>query len=97
MAVGSGFGTGTVGVTARTTNNSVQVADKMSSEGVILESTSFGGTKEVTETVYTDSFVNEALNGQSGTDIVTAHNLTESNDNYATADKTTRSALPAGA
>ena len=79
---------------SRNTNNSVQVAEKENQNGDILEMHTFGGKSEVQEEVYSSSFSNEAINGQEGSsDIVTAHNLIEVNNNYAREQKTKVSAL----
>ena len=82
---------------SRNTNFSVSVAEKSDENGVIDALASYGGASETTEEVYVDaaSFVNLATNEQSGTSIVTAHSLIESNTEYARASKTTRAALPA--
>lgn len=82
---------------SRNTNYSSQVAEKMDENGVIDDMTAYGSTSETTEEVYVDaaSFANEATNQQTGTSIVTAHSLIESNTEYARASKTTRAALPA--
>lgn len=90
------FGTGATGILSRSTSASAQVADKMDEEGTIIDSTSHGATREVTEETYTDAFVNEALNGQTGTDIVTAHDYNEVNDDYAKQTVTHRHASPSG-
>lgn len=87
------FGTGTTGILSRTTSNSVQTADKLNENGDILDTTSFGGTTEVTEETYTDTFTNLAVNGQSGDDIVTSHEFNEVNNDYAKQTKTTRSRI----
>ena len=82
---------------SRNSNYSSQVAEKMDENGVIDDMTAYGSTSETTEEVYVDaaSFANEATNQQTGTSIVTAHSLIESNTEYARASKTTRAALPA--
>ena len=82
---------------SRNTNYSVQVAEKLDENGVIADMTAHGGAAETVTEVYVDaaSFANEATNVQSGTSIVTAHSLIESNTEYARASKTTRAALPA--
>jgi len=85
------YGTGATGVLSRSTSATVQVADKLDEDGNIVESTSFGGTTEVTEETYTDTFTNEATNAQSGDDIVTSHDYSEVNNDYAKQTKTTRS------
>jgi len=92
-----GFGTSTSGVISNNTNYSAQVGEKMDEVGTIIDMTSYGSTSETTEEVYVDaaSFVNEATNDQSGTSIVTAHSLVESNTEYARANRTIRAALPA--
>jgi hypothetical protein len=58
-----------------------------------LESTSFGGVKEVTEETHTDTFTNEATNGQNGADITTSHEYNEVNNEYAKQTKTVRSKI----
>ena len=85
------FGTGAVGILSRQTSATTQTADKLNEEGNILETTSFGGTVEVTEETYTDTFTNEAVNEQQGNDIVTSHDYNEVNNDYAKQTKTTRS------
>ena len=87
------FGTGTAGVLSRSTSATVQVADKLDEDGNIVESTSFGGVKEVTEENYTDTFSNEATNAQSGADITTSHEFSEVNNDYAKETKTVRSKI----
>jgi hypothetical protein len=82
-----------------TEDNSVEVAEKLNSEGTIVGMTTHGGKKEVTEEFYLDgedtAITNEALNGQSGTtDIVTKHTLTEKNNEYQKVSITKVSALP---
>ena len=88
-----GFGTGSIGILSRQTSNTVQAADKLDEDGNIVESTSFGGIKEVTEETHTDTFTNAATNGQSGSDIVTSHEYNEVNNEYAKETKTTRSKI----
>lgn len=87
------FGTGATGILSRQTSNTVQTADKLDESGNILESTSFGGVTEVTEETHTDSFTNEATNGQAGDDIITSHEYNEVNNEYAKQTKTTRSKI----
>jgi hypothetical protein len=82
---------------SRNTNNTVQVAEKLTAKGVIEDMHTHGGAAETTEEIYADSISNAALNGQSGTSVVTAHGLNETNVDYARATKTTRAALAAGA
>ena len=83
---------------SRQTNHSVQVAEQIGPTGVILDMTTHGGASETTEEVYidADSFENEAVNGQTGTEVVSAHNLIESNADYCRAQKTTREAQLSG-
>lgn len=88
-----GFGIAELGVQSRQTSNTVQTADKLTEEGNILESTSFGGVTEVTEETYTDTFVNTATNGQTGADIITSHEFNEVNNDYAKQTITTRSKI----
>jgi len=92
-----GFGIDTSGNISRNTNYNVNVAEKLSEVGNIDEMTAYGGAEETTLESYVDaaSFANEATNSQSGDTVVTAHNLIESNTEYARQSKTTRVALPA--
>ena len=87
------FGTGATGILSRQTSATTQTADKLNEDGNILESTSFGATVEVTEESYTDTFVNAAVNSQSGASIVTSHDYNEVNNDYAKQTKTTRSVV----
>lgn len=91
-----GFGA-PAGKINQTQSFSATTAQKDDENGVIEEFTAYGATSETTEEVYIDaaSFDNEATNEQSGTSIVTAHSLIESNTEYARANKTTIAALPA--
>lgn len=82
-----------------TEDNSVEVAEKLDSKGTIVDMTTHGGKKEVSEDFFLDgvetTITNEALNGQSGTtDIVTKHTLTEKNNEYQKVSITKVSALP---
>jgi len=82
-----------------TEDYSVEVAEKLDSKGTIIDMTTHGGKKEVTEEFYLDgtttTITNEAKNGQSGTtDIVTKHTLTEKNNEYQKVSITKVSALP---
>jgi len=82
-----------------TEDNSVEVAEKLDSEGTIVDMTTHGGKKEVSEDFFLDgvetTITNEALNGQTGTtNIVTKHTLTEKNNEYQKVSLTKVSALP---
>lgn len=82
-----------------TEDNSVEVAEKLDSEGTIVDMTTHGGKKEVSEDFFLDgeatTITNEALNGQTGTtNIVTKHTLTEKNNEYQKVSITKVSALP---
>ena len=82
-----------------TEDNSVEVAEKLDSEGTIVDMTTHGGKKEVSEEFYLDgvetTITNAALNGQTGTtNIVTKHTLTEKNNEYQKVSLTKVSALP---
>lgn len=93
-----GFGDSTVGNISTNTAYTVQTADKMDEQGRIDEMTTYGGTEEITEEVYSDagSFTNLATNGQTGntsTAAVTSHTLIESNTDYARSTKVSRKAL----
>ena len=81
-----------------TEDYSVEVAEKLDSKGTIIDMTTHGGKKEVTEEFYLDgtttTITNEAKNGQSGTtNIVTKHTLTEKNNEYQKVSITKVSAL----
>ena len=70
------------GALSRNTNNSVQVAEKVNSDGVIIDFYTYGEATEVSEEIYVvgdTALVSEAVNGQSGLSVVTGHNLVESN------------------
>lgn len=89
------FGIPEAGILARSTNNSVDAVDKLNEVGEIIEQHTTGGTTEITETQYTDLFANTAVNGQEATSVITGHNLTEVNNDYAKEEITTRTALAA--
>lgn len=74
---------------SKNTNNSVQIAEKIGPDGAITDMTSHGAKTETTEEFYSSSFSNGAVNGQSGASIISAHNLIESNTDYAREQKTT--------
>lgn len=80
---------------SRQESNKVEVAKKISGNGTVLEYTTHGGEKTVTEEVYADSITNEALNGQVGTSAVSDHGFNQVNNDYAKATKTTLTALAA--
>ena len=87
-----GFGLDT-GI-SRNTTHTAQVAEKIGPDGTIEDMTTHGAAADITEEVYMDvsSFVNEAVNGQTGTEVVTSHGLIESNTDYSRVTKTTREA-----
>jgi len=87
------MGFGVTSGLSKQTNNSVSVAEKINSKGAIVEMTTHGGKQEVQEEVYSDALTNEAVNGQSGTSVVSNHNLIESATDYARESKTTITAL----
>mgnify|MGYP000844967654 FL=1 len=81
-----------------TEDNTVEVAELKNKNGTIIDMTTHGGKKEVTEEFFlaaeATTITNEALNGQTGaTDIVTKHSLTEKNNEYQKASITKVSAL----
>lgn len=79
-----------------TTRYSVQFADKVDTDGSIIEFTTYGGTEEISTEAYADSISNAATNGQTGTTIAGAtieHSYIESNTDYARETKTVRKAL----
>jgi len=81
-----------------TEDNTVEVAELKDSTGTIIDMTTHGGKKEVTEEFFlaadATTITNEALNGQTGADdIVTKHSLTEKNNEYQKASITKVSAL----
>ena len=85
---------------SKSTNNSVQTAQKIGTKGEVTEMKTYGGMEEITETDYCGAtFTNEAVNGQTGTTssgVVTAHNLEEVAEDYAKITKTTQKPLAAG-
>jgi hypothetical protein len=88
------------GAESYTEDNTVEVAELKNKNGTIIDMTTHGGKKEVTEEFFLaaadTTITNEALNGQTGaTDIVTKHSLTEKNNEYQKASITKVSALPA--
>ena len=91
------FGTGTTGVISRNTSNTVSHAEKLSEVGVINDMTSYQGARETTIETYVDaaSFSNEATDSQSGDTIITAHNIVETNTDYARSTITMRQTLSA--
>ena len=91
-----GWGKSTAGI-SKSTNNSVTVAEKLNQNGDIDEMRSYGGKTEIQEEVYIDAsaFTNEAVNGQSGSSVISAHNLIESNTDFCRSQKTTVTALTA--
>jgi len=93
-----GFGVSGTAAISRSTNCSVQVAEQVGKDGTIEDMTTHGGKIETTEETYIDagSFTNEATNAQVGTEVVSAHNLIESNTDYCRANKTTVEALASG-
>lgn len=101
MAVPAGFGVKAEdekNYTSRSTNYSVQTADKTDSNGVIIDQVTHGGTKEVQEEYYCDdaaAFENPAVNGQNGETVVTAATVTESAADFCKVSVTKRTLLPA--
>jgi len=87
------FGTGATGVISRSTNRTVQVAEKTDEDGTIVDMTTYGGATEVTEEVFADAAGTDVVNGDTGTSVDTAETFTESNTEYARLSKTTRTAL----
>ena len=79
-------------ITGRTTNNSVQVADMTNRVGDIVKQATYQEVTEITEDSFlvTETFTNEAVRAQSGQEVVTGHNLAESNTGFATVQRTLR-------
>ena len=75
---------------SRNTNGTAQVAEKLGITGGIEDMTTHGAAVEVETEEYSDSFSNEAVDGQSGTSVVTGHSFAETNTDYARERKTTR-------
>lgn len=85
---------------SRETSNTVQTAQKTTELGAISDMETFGGLETVTEEIFSSSFSNEALNGQSGTTsvgVVTEHTHIENNEDYSRERKVTVKPLAAGA
>ena len=101
MGIPKGFGVSSEdekNYTSRSTNYSVQTADKTDSNGVIIDQVTHGGTKEVQEEYYCDdaaAFENPAVNGQNGETVVTSAQITESSADFCKASVTKRTLLPA--
>lgn len=91
------FGTGDTAI-SRNTNHDAQVAEQIGGDGTVVGMTTYGAKKTTTERHYVDraSFENEAVNGQNGTEVVSAHNLIEVNTDYVQEEKTTVEALASG-
>lgn len=76
-------------LTGRTTNNTAQVAELVNADGVIIDLHTHGAKTEITEDGFmSGEFVNEAVDGQSGMEVVNAHNVTESNTDWTRFSKT---------
>jgi len=82
---------------SRQTNNSVNVAEQLNNHGDIVDMTAYGGKEEKTEETYSTSFTNAAVNGQTGSSVVSGNNLIESNTEYAREQKTTVTRLSTAA
>lgn len=79
------------------TNNNVQVAEMINNKGDIIDMTSYGGKQETQEEYYSATFTNAAVNGQTGSSIVSTHNLNQVATDYAKENKTTVVALSTAA
>ena len=79
------------------TNNSVQIAEQINNKGDVVDMTGYGGKTETTEEYYSASFENTAVNGQTGSSIISAHNLNQVATDYAKETKTTVVALSTAA
>ena len=86
-----------VGTLSRKQSAKVDVAKKYDNRGVPVEATSHGAEIEQTDEMYSDSFVNETVNLQSGTSIITAQTFDEVNTDYAKGTKTTLTLVTATA
>lgn len=82
---------------SRTTNNTVNVAEQLNNHGDIVDMTAYGGKEEKAEEYYSSSFTNAATNGQTGSTVVSGHNLIEGNTEYAREQKTTVTRLSTSA
>lgn len=67
----------------------VDVAKKYDNLGRPIEGTTHGAELETSEEMYSDTFSNAALNGQSGTSLITGHTYDEVSTDYAKETKTT--------
>lgn len=84
---------------SRETSNTVQTAQKTDEIGSITEMESFGGIETKTEELFSSTFTNTAVNGQTGTTsagIITEHSLIENNEDYARERLVTVKPLAAG-
>lgn len=87
------FGVDSPGILSRTTSATVEVVKRLNTKGEVIQLRSTGGVGEITISQYTDDYVNEAINGQSGEDLISSHELIESNKDYARETKTKMVAL----
>jgi len=74
-------------------NHSVNPVAKLNGNGDIVEFFTNGGKQTKTEEFYSSSFTNAAVNGQTGTSVVSEHNLMKVNTDYVKENKTTLTAL----
>lgn len=88
------FGVDEPGLLSRTTSATVELRKKLNDKGEVLLLRTTGGMGEITTVEYTDDYTNEAVNGQTGTNVTSAHNYNEVNNDYAREEKTKAYALP---
>jgi hypothetical protein len=85
---------------SRETSNSVQTAQKTDEVGSVVEMETFGGIETTTEEIFSTTFANAAVNGQTGTPsaaVITEHSLIENNEDYARERKVQQKPLAAPA
>jgi len=84
------FGTGTVGVISRTTNQTNQQAFKDDKDGKHTEMTTFGAVKTITSETYADAAAAAPTSGLTGAGpLATSEDYVESNQDYAKLTSTT--------
>ena len=84
------FGTGSAGVTSRTTSQSNQQAFKDDMDGKHTEFTTFGATKEITTETYADAAAGAPTSGLSGAGpLAVREEFIESNQDYQRLSATT--------
>ncbi len=78
------------GELSRKTNNSAQVADKLSNVGKITDQTTHGAAINITKESYADAGGSTATSGQTGVTVITQDDFDQIATDYAKNSITTR-------